>query len=197
LRAQLQPGASLAVQHGSDGPKITISRDLPTVLHGAEAHVCDGELPPVESGAYGLIFERTQDGYTIRSGQARIACAAPDIADAVPELEVTGGQVELLSIGSSEWPAGVPMSGLGWFGGIALVGFLWMLLLEWERARRVSWPVVILTGFPCLPAVVLLWVRPDLAFAGFSLSLILVLLTFLLKAATIAVGGSASPVYEE
>jgi hypothetical protein len=144
-----------------------------------------------------LVFERTQDGYTWRSGESRIACSAAGLGDAIPQLEVSGSEVELVSIGVESWPSGLPMSSLGWLGGVALVGFLWMLLLEWERYRRVPWPVVILTGLPCLPAAVLLWASPAAEVSGVPLSVLLVLGSLGLKGVSIVLGGGAAPPIEE
>ena len=197
LRARLTPGAQLTVRHGVNGPAVVVSPGEDTVVSSAAEHRCDGQLPVADSGDYSVVFERTQDGYVVRSGEARVACSAPGLVDAAPMIEASGGTVYLVSIGTQEWASGVPVSSLGWLGGVALVGFLWMLLLEWERARGVAWPVVIGTGVPCLLGALLLWTHPGVQVMGLSISLVCVLIAFLLKGLTIVVGGSASPRYEE
>lgn len=197
LRAQLTPGATLTVRHGADGPAVALSHGAEAVVSGASQHRCDGTLPGVGADVYSLVFERTQDGYVIRSGDDRVACSAPGLQDAAPVLEASGGSAQLISIGTEEWASGVPVSSLGWLGGVALVGFFWMLLLEWERARGVAWPVVIATGLPCLVGAVLLWTHAGVQVMGLSVSLGCVLLALVLKGLTILVGGTASPHYEE
>jgi hypothetical protein len=196
LRASLQPDARLTVRHGQGGPGLQLMRDkIPTHV-GADGHTCEGELKPPGHEPYAVVFQRTQDGYILRSGKDTIACAAR-VRSAAPLLEVDGSEVELVSIGVREWPAGNPMSSLGWLGGVALVGFLWMLLLELERYRRVSWPVVIATGLPCVPAAVLLWSAPDMTLAGIPAPLSLLGVSLGLKILTIAVGGRDSSPAEE
>jgi len=197
LRARLQPGAVLRLRHGAAGPGLQLSRDLPTQAIGTQAQACEGALPMAGEQPVALVFERTQDGYIWRSGESRIACSAAGLGDAIPQLEVSGSEVELVSIGVESWPSGLPVSPLGWMGGVALVGFFWMLLLEWERFRRVSWPVVILTGLPCLPAAVLLWASPAAQVSGVPLSLVLVLGSLGLKGVSIGVGGAVAPPTEE
>lgn len=197
LRASLQPGAVLWLRHGAAGPGVRLSRDLPTVATGTQGHTCEGQLPMAGAQPMALVFERTQDGYTWRSGENRIACSASELEDATPQLEVSGSEVELVSIGVESWPSGLPMSSLGWLGGVALVGFFWMLLLEWERHRRVPWPVVILTGLPCLPAAISLWASPATSVSGVPLSVVLVLGSLALKGISIGLGGSAAPSGEE
>ena len=197
MRARLEPGAQIIARHGTDGPQVRLTRGAPTTVVSANDHRCEGTLPAAQEAPFSLIFERTQDGFVFRSGEARVACSAPGVRDAQPELQVAGGQVDLVSIGVDEWPAGVPVSSLGWMGGFALVGFVWMLLLEWERARGVRWPVIILTGSPCLIAAVMLWALPAVQGLGVSLSLVLIIGSLCLKAITIAIGGPDVPGGEE
>ena len=196
LRADFTKAAALHVRHGATGPGLRLQIGVAPRLSAAEDHTCEGELPTVGAGPYPLVFERTQDGYLYRSADGRIACSA-SIQDESPYLEVEGGRVALVSIGLEEWPAGVPLSGNGWLGGLALIGFLWMLLLELERYRGVAWPVVIATGLPTLPAAALLWIDPAATTVGYSSAVMLVVLALALKAGTIIVGGKAFPAREE
>jgi len=196
LRAHLSTESELTVRHGPSGPGIQLGLGQVPLALGAEDHDCSGELLASKAGVVAVIFTRTQDGYIIKTGKERLACTAA-VGAASPQLAVDGGAVELISIGADEQNAGVPLSVLGWLGGVALVGFLWMMLLEIERVRGVKWPVVIATGSLCVPAAALLWIAPAANVAGLPLAWILVLATIGLKALTIATGTSRATVTEE
>lgn len=197
LRARIEPGARLVATHGPGGPSVLLVRGQAPLPAQAEGHRCEGALPAVGAELYPLVFERTQDGYIFRSAKDRIACSAAGVADAQPILQVSGGRVELASIGAEEWPAGVPMSALGWLGGIAVGGLVWMVLLEWERFRRLAWPGIILTGLPSLVGLLLLWLQPAAQLGSVSVAVLLVMGSVGLKLVSIGLGGKQARGQEE
>jgi hypothetical protein len=162
LRVRVPAQAVLSVEtaDGVDGVALRLRRDaVPAVVApDGSAAACEGALPGVSTSDYPLVLTRTVAGIVLASGDHRMACAGALVQ---PTLRAIGATVELRSLGADGRPVGQPLSPLEWLGGVALLGFLWMVLVELERSRRVPWPIVILTSVPVLVGVVVLFARPS------------------------------------
>jgi hypothetical protein len=172
---------------GVDGVALRLRRDaVPAVVApDGSAAACEGALPGVSTSDYPLVLTRTAGGIVLASGDHRMACA---VALVQPTLRALGATVELRSLGADGHPVGQPLSPLEWLGGVALVGFLWMMLVEIERSRRVRWPIAILTSVPALVGVVVLFARPSATvdvLGGIDWALLALLLMGVLKVVAI------------
>jgi len=203
FRVRLPEGGRLQIMPAgpSDGMVMTFEREAVPTLSSAipqnDAPACEGALPAPSEADYSLEVSATQGGVLLASGDQRMACSS---ALSAPALRAVGAGVELSSLGTGGRPVGVPLSPLDWLGGVALLGFLWMVLVEVELWRGLPWHWIVVTGAPCVVGGLLLFVTPTAtvsALGGASVPQAILLAVGVVKLIAIGVGRPQLPAGEE